>query len=184
MRPLRFSINVTLDGCCDHRVVPPPYEALHRHAAENFDRSDALLFGRVTYQMMEEAFRPGIGTAADPGDPYVRAIDQAKKFVVSRTLENVSWNAELITGDLREAVLRLKQEDGKGISVGGLQLARALSEMDLIDEYEFVVHPRVVGHGPYLFAGLSKHADLKLLDRLELGSGVFAMRYAPRSQKD
>src|SRR6516164_3417120 len=114
MRPLRYSINVTLDGCCDHRAIIPD-EDLHRHAVENLAQADALLFGRVIYEMMEAAWRP-----------------------------------------------------------------LALAELGLIDEYEFVVHPRLAGHGPTLFAGLSKHVDLKLLSRLEFRSGAVAMRYEPR----
>src|SRR5436309_837525 len=114
MGPLRYSINVTLDGCCDHRAMFAD-EDLHRHATENLDQADALLFGRVTYEMMEAAFRP-----------------------------------------------------------------LALAELGLIDEYEFVVQPTLAGHGPTLFAGLSKRIDLKLVSRLEFGSGAVAMRYEPR----
>ena len=173
MRPLRYSINVTLDGCCDHRVMIAD-EDLHRHAAENIARADALLFGRVTYQMMEAAFRP-------PGpELFARTIDAAKKYVVSSTLTRVDWNADLVRGDLGKAVQQLKREPGKGLFTGGVTLPRALAELGLIDEYEFVVHPRVAGHGPTLFAGLSKHVDLKLVSRLELGSGAVAMRYEPR----
>ena len=83
-------------------------------------------------------------------------------------------------GDLGEAVQQLKQEPGKGIGVGGVKLPLALAELGLIDEYEFVVHPRLVGHGPTLFAGLSKYVDLKLVSWLEFGSGAVAMRYEPR----
>ena len=125
MRPLRYSINVTLDGCCDHRAMPAD-EDLHRHAVENLERADALLFGRVTYEMMEAAFRPSARTEARPDwtDPFARTIDAAKKYVVSSTLD--------------------------------------------------------LGHGPTLFAGLSKPLDLKLVSRLELASGAVAMRYEPR----
>jgi riboflavin biosynthesis pyrimidine reductase len=133
MRPLRYSINVTLDGCCDHRAIPPDEELqdLHRHAVENFERADALLFGRVTYELME-------------------------------------------------AVQALKLQSGKGLFVGGVTLPMALAELGLIDEYEFVVQPRLVGHGPTLFAGLTKRIDLKLVERLEFGSGAVAMRYEPK----
>ena len=136
MAPLRYSINVTLDGCCDHREGFAD-EDLHRHAVENLNRADALLFGRVTYEMMEAAF-------------------------------------------LGKAVQQLKQESGPGLLLGGVKLPLALAELGLIDAYEFVVHPRVAGHGPTLFAGLSKHIDLTLVSRLEFGSGAVAMRYAPR----
>ncbi len=185
MRPLRYSINVTLDGCCDHRTILAD-EDLHRHAVENLERADALLFGRVTYQMMEAAWRQPARTGVRPDwmepwmEPFAAVIDAAKKYVVSSTLDWVDWNAELVRGNLGNAVQQLKQEPGKGLFVGGVKLALALTELGLIDEYEFVVHPRLAGHGPTLFAGLSKHVDLKLVSRLEFGSGAVAMRYEPR----
>jgi dihydrofolate reductase len=181
MRPLRYSINVTLDGCCDHRESFAD-DDLHRHAVENLVRADALLFGRVTYEMMEAAWRPPAraGTRPDWMEPFARTIDAAKKYVVSSTLHRVDWNAELVPGDLGTAVQQLKRESGKGLFVGGVKLPQALAELGLIDEYEFVVHPRVAGHGPTLFAGLSKRIDLKLVSRLEFGSGAVAMRYEPR----
>jgi dihydrofolate reductase len=180
MRPLRYSINITLDGCCDHRAGLPD-EELHRHAVENLNRADALLFGRVTYEMMEAAFRPAwTGEMPDWMEPFRRTIDAAKKYVVSSTLKRVDWNAEFVRGDLGQAVQQLKQESGKGLFVGGVKLPLALAELGLIDEYEFVVQPRLVGHGPTLFAGLSKRVDLKLVSRLEFASGAVAMRYEPR----
>jgi len=185
MRPLRYSINVTLDGCCDHREGIAD-EDIHRHAVENIARSDALLFGRVTYEMMEAAWRPVAQTGvrpdwmADWAVPFARSIDAVKKYVVSSTLDRVDWNAELVRGDLEKAVQQLKQEPGKGLFTGGVTLPQALAELGLIDEYEFVVHPRIAGHGPTLFAGLSKPVDLKLISRLEFGSGAVAMRYEPR----
>ena len=187
MRPLRHSINVTLDGCCDHRAGIAD-EELHRHAAQNLARADALLFGRVTYEMMEAAWRAPARTGSRPDwmqpwmEPFGRTIDAAKKYVVSNTLGRVDWNAELVRGDLRQAVQRLKQEPGNGLFVAGVTLALALTELGLIDEYEFLVHPRLAGHGPTLFAGLSKYVDLKLVSRMEFGSGVVAMRYEPRRQ--
>ena len=181
MRPLRYSINITLDGCCDHREVFAD-EELHRHAVENLAQADALLFGRVTYEMMEAAFRPPARTGAMPDwmEPFARTIDAAKKYVVSRTMDRVDWNAELVRGDLETAVQQLKRESGKGLLVGGVKLPLALAELGLIDEYEFLVQPRLAGHGPTLFAGLSKRVDLTLVSRLEFGSGVVAMRYEPR----
>lgn len=113
-------------------------------------------------------------------EPFARTIRAAKKYVVSSTLERVDWNAELVRGDLGEAVQQLKRESGQGLLVGGVKLPLALAELGLIDEYEFVVHPRLVGHGPTLFAGLSKQVDLMLVGRLEFGSGAVAMRYEPR----
>ncbi|HXY23663.1 MAG TPA: dihydrofolate reductase family protein [Candidatus Acidoferrum sp.] len=184
MRPLRYSINVTLDGCCDHRAISPD-EDLFRNATEGIAQADALLLGRVTYEMMEAAWRLS-GTAVPAGarppwmEPFARTIDAAKKYVVSSTLDQVDWNAELVRGDLGKAVQQLKREPGKGLFTGGVKLPLALAELGLIDEYEFVVHPTIAGHGPTLFAGLSKHVDLRLVSRLEFASGAVAMRYAPR----
>jgi dihydrofolate reductase len=188
MRPLRYSINVTLDGCCDHRAIPAD-EDLHRHATETIARADILLFGRVTYEMMEAAWRPPAQTGERPDwmeswmESFARTIDAARKFVVSSTLDRVDWNAELVRGDLETAVQQLKHESGKGLHVGGLKLPLALAELGLIDEYEFIVHPRIAGHGPTLFAGLSKHVDLKLVNRLEFPSGAVAMRYQPTTRE-
>lgn len=180
MRPLRYSINVTLDGCCDHRAIDAD-EEMHRHAIENLARADALLFGRVIYRMMEAAFRSPAPAGSRPGwtEPFGRTIDAARKYVVSSTLERVDWNAELVRGDLRTAVERLKREPGRGLFTGGVQLPLALAELGLIDEYEFVVHPRIAGHGPTLFAGASKRIDLKLVSRKEFRSGAVALRYEP-----
>ena len=185
MRPLRYSINLTVDGCCDHRGISPD-EELHRHHAGNLERADALLFGRVTYEMMEVAWRSVAETGVRPDwmsawmEPFARTIDAAKKYVVSSTLEKVDWNAELVRGDLGEAVRRLKEQPGNGLALGGVKLPQALAELGLIDEYEFVVHPRLAGHGPTFFAGLSKPLDLRLVGRKELGSGAVALRYEPR----
>ena len=113
-------------------------------------------------------------------EPFARTIDAKKKYVVSRTLDGVDWNAELVRGDLGKAVQQLKQTSGNGILTGGVMLPMALAELGLIDEYEFVVQPRLAGHGPTLFAGLSKYVDLKLVRRLEFPSGAVAMRYEPK----
>lgn len=181
MRPLHYSINITLDGCCDHRAGIAPDEELHRHATETLRQADALLFGRVTYQMMEAAFRPA-WTGGMPAslEAFRRTIDAARKYVVSSTLERVDWNAELLRGDLGSAVQQLKQEPGNGLYVGGVTLPLALAELGLIDEYEFIVHPRIAGHGPTLLAGLSKQLDLTLVSRLEFASGAVVLRYVPR----
>src|SRR6202521_3492360 len=143
MQPLRYSINVTLDGCCDHRAISAD-EDLHRHAVENLDQADALLFGRVTYEMMEAAWRPPARTGARPDwmEPFARTIDKAKKYVVSSTLDRVDWNAELVRGDLGKAVQQLKQESGKGLFVGGVKLPLPLPCTGLLVARRFVVHPR------------------------------------------
>jgi len=185
MRPLRYSINVTLDGCCDHQGIIPD-EELHRRAEEFLAQADALLFGRVTYKMMEAGWRELAQSGvrqdwmADWMVPFAKTIDAAKKYVVSSTLQQVDWNAELVRGDLETAVRQLKEQPGNGLATGGVKLPLALAELGLIDEYQFVIHPRVSGHGPTLFAGLSKPLDLKLIDRVEYASGAVAMRYEPR----
>jgi dihydrofolate reductase len=132
--------------------------------------------------MMEAAWRLSTRTVTMPDwtEPFARTIDAKKKYVVSSTLDRVDWNAEIVRGDLKKAVLQLKSEPGRGLLTGGVTLPLALAELGLIDEYELVVHPRIVGHGPTLFAGLSKPIELKLVSRLEYGSGAVAMRYELR----
>jgi dihydrofolate reductase len=177
-----------VDGCVDHQVVPSDEELqdLHRHHARNLAEADALIFGRVTYEMMQDAWRPLAqkGVKPDWMDPsmesFALTIDAAKKYVVSNTLAQVDWNAELLRGDLAEAIRQLKQEPGNGLLVGGVTLPLALAELGLIDEYEFVVTPRLAGHGPTLFAGLSQPIDLRPVGRLEFDSGMVATRYEVR----
>jgi dihydrofolate reductase len=184
MRPLRYSINVTLDGCCDHRMVVPD-EELHRHFADNLERADALLLGRVTYEMMEAAWREPARTGTRPDwmpawmVPFGHTIDRAKKHVVSSRLDRVDWNAELVQGDLDIAVQQLKQEPGEGLLLGGVTLPLALADLGLIDEYEFVVHPTLAGHGPTLLAGLRERLELRLVGRQDFRSGAVALRYQP-----
>jgi dihydrofolate reductase len=182
MRPLRYSINVTLDGCCHHEAGIPPDEESMRYWTAEMARADALLFGRVTYEMMESAWRkPATGAWPDwmsPWEvPFAEGIDRARKHVVSSTLSAVDWNAELIRDDVGTAVRRLKQEPGTGLWVGGVTLPRALADLRLIDEYEFVVQPILAGHGPTLLAGLRERIPLELVERREFRSGAVAVRY-------
>ena len=161
-----------------------PDEELHRYFADELERADALLFGRVTYEMMASAWRlPATGGTpdwmADWMEPFARTIDGAKKYVVSGTLDRVDWNAELVRGDPGKAVQQLKREPGKGLFVGGVKLPLALADLGLIDEYEFVVQPILAGHGPTLFAGLSKRLELRLVSRQEFRSGAVALQYQP-----
>ena len=174
MRPLRYSINVTLDGCCHHEAGLPPDEESMRYWTAEMGRADALLFGRVTFEMMESAWRqPATGTWPDwMGEweiPFAETIDRAKKHVVSSTLSGVEWNAELVRGDLGQAVQRLKQESGEGLWVGGVTLPLALADLGLIDEYEFVVQPVLAGHGPTLLAGLRERIQLDSRSLLGIG---------------
>lgn len=190
MRPLRYSINVTLDGCCHHEAGLPPDEESMRYWTAEMERADALLFGRVTYEMMESAWRqPATGTWPDwMGEweiPFAETIDRAKKYVVSSTLSGVDWNAELVRGDLGQAVQRLKQEPGEGLFVGGVTLPLALADLGLIDEYEFLVQPVLAGHGPTLLAGLRERILLELVERPgRLGwLRCLSLRRAPPSRR-
>ena len=156
-----------------------------RYWTAQIERADALLFGRVTYQMMESAWRrPATrtwpGWMGEQEIPFAESIDRAKKHVVSSTLGEVDWNAELVRGDLGEAVQRLKQEPGDGLFVAGVTLPRALADLGLIDEFEFLVQPVLAGHGPTLLAGLRERIQLELVDRHQFRSGVVAVRYRPR----
>jgi dihydrofolate reductase len=181
VRTLRYSINVTLDGCIDHTLGVPDRET-HEHATEIIARADAIILGRVTYELMESAWRPPGMLAEMPAWmlAFGETIDAAKKYVVSGTLESVDWNSELLRGDFVEAIRELKQQPGDGLYVGGMQLPLALAELGLIDEYEFVVHPRLAGRGPTLVAGLPKLIELEPVGRREFGSGAVATRYVPR----
>lgn len=185
MRPLRYSINVTLDGCVHHEAGLPPDEESMRYWTAEMERADAVLFGRVTYEMMQEAWRkPASGPWPDWMEewevPFAEAIDATKKYVVSSTLTEVDWNAELVRGDLAQAVQRLKEQPGEVLSVGGVTLPLALANLGLIDEYEFVVYPVLAGRGPTLLAGLRESIELELVDRREFRSGAVAQRYRPR----
>lgn len=184
MRSLRYSINVTLDGCCHHEAGLPPDEESMQYWTTEMGRADALLFGRVTYQMMESAWRkPATGPWPDWMDewevPFAEAIDAAKKHVVSSTLRRVDWNAELVRGDVGQAVRELKAQPGEGLWVGGVTLPLALADLGLIDEYEFVVQPVLAGHGPTLLAGLRERIQLELVHRQEFRSGATVLRFRP-----
>jgi dihydrofolate reductase len=155
-----------------------------RYWTAQMERADALLFGRVTYEMMQSAWRrPAAGTwpewMGEREIPFAETIDRARKHVVSSTLSEVDWNAELVRGDLREAVQRLKQEPGEGLFLGGVTLPLALADMGLIDEYEFLMQPVLAGHGPTLLAGLRERIQLELVNRHEFRSGAVAIRCQP-----
>ncbi len=182
MRPLRYSINIALDGCCDHEAGIAPDEESMRYWTTQMQRADALLLGRVTYEMMESAWRrPATGTWPDWMEeweiPFAETIDAARKYVVSTTLDAVDWNAELIRGDVGRAVRELKDESGEGLFVGGVTLPLALADLGLIDEFEFIVQPVLAGHGPTLLEGLRERIQLDLVHRHEFRSGAVALRY-------
>lgn len=184
MRTLRYSINVTLDGCVHHDAGFTPDEEFMDFWTDGMRQADALLYGRVTYEMMQDAWRrPASGIWPDWMEtwevPFAEAIDQAPKHVVSSTLRTVDWNAELVQGDLEPAVRRLKDEPGGLIAVGGVRLPLVLAELGLIDEYELLVHPVIAGRGPTLLAGVRDRIHLELIDRRDFASGATALRYRP-----
>lgn len=182
MRPLRYSINVTMDGCCDHRAVIPA-RATHQFACDSLEQADALIMGRVMYELMESGWRHPVppGTRPEWMEPFARTIGAMKKYVVSSTLSPTGWNAELLRGDVGHEVRRLKGEPGRELLVAGVTLPKALAALGLIDVYEFLIHPRIAGHGPILLAGLPAHLDLRLVDERPYGEGMIAVRYAPAS---
>ena len=180
MQPLHYSINVTLDGCCHHEG-PRPTEAMHRYTAEILARADALIFGRVTYEMMEAAWRSPSPEMPEWTRPFAEVIGQAKKYVVSRTLRSVGWNTELVQGEAVAAVRALKEQPGDGLYVGGVEFPLQLADAGLIDEFELIVHPRIAGHGPTLFAGLAQAIDLEPTAEKDLGDGIVARTFVPRS---
>jgi dihydrofolate reductase len=184
MRPLRYGINVTLDGCVHHDAGVAPDEDSMRFWTAEMDRADALIYGRVTYEMMESAWRrPTSGEWPDwMGEwdiPFAESIDGKKKYVVSSALDDVDWNAELVRGDLGAAVRRLKEEPGGPLSVGGVTLPLALADLGLIDEFAFVVHPVIAGRGPTLLAGLRERVELELVERQDFRSGAMALLFRP-----
>lgn len=184
MRPLRYSINVTLDGCCHHEAGLMPDAESMSYWTEAMRRADALLYGRVTYEMMEAAWRrPSSGAwpewMQDWDVPFADTIDQAKKYVVSTTLGSVDWNAELLGGDLKASVEALKQQPGEGLLVGGVTLPLALADLGVINEYEFVVQPVLAGHGPTLLSGLRERIQLEQVSRREFRSGAVALSFRP-----
>jgi len=181
-QPLRYGINVTLDGCVHHEAGMPPDAESMAFWTDELRRSDSLLYGRVTYELMESAWRrPESGEWPDWMDAsevaFSEVMDPMRKYVVSTELDAVDWNASLVRGDLAAAVEELKAQPGKGISVGGVQLPAALAELGLIDEFTFVVHPVIAGRGPRLLDGVREQVALELVERREFGSGVVVRRY-------
>nr|WP_154923777.1 dihydrofolate reductase family protein [Microbacterium testaceum] len=179
---LRYAINVTLDGCVHHEAGLPPNAESMAFWTDELRRSDTLLYGRVTYELMEGAWRrPEAGEWPEWMDAsevaFSEVMDPMRKVVASTSLQAVDWNAELITGDVVEAVRVLKEQPGRGIALGGVQLPTTLAAHGLIDEYTFVVHPMIAGRGPRLLDGVD--VKLELVERREFRSGASVQRYRP-----
>ena len=176
---LTFSLNVTLDGCCDHRVGIADDE-LHDYFTGLMDAAGAMLWGRNTYELMESAW-PTV--ARDENAPpsmreWARKLEVKPKYVVSSSRRDFPWtNTFRLEGDLSQAVRQLKEKFPDGVLVGSPMLAAALERLGLIDEYRIVVHPVLAGHGPTLFQGLERSRQLELLSTKRLKSGVMALHY-------
>ena len=176
---LTFGLNVTLDGCCDHRVGIADDE-LHDHFTELMDAAGAMLWGRVTYELMESAW-PAV--ARDENAPratreWARKLEAKPKYVVSSSRRDFPWNNTFrVEGDLHEAVRQLKEKTPRGVLVGSPTLSAALERLGLIDEYRLVLHPVLAGHGPTLFRGLEPSRQLELVSTKRLKSGALALHY-------
>ena len=176
---LTFALNVTLDGCCDHREAIAD-DALLRYYTRLMDSFGAMLWGRTTYEMMESAW-PAI--ARDPKArpafrTWARKLDVKPKHVVSTTRRDFPWtNTHHVDGDLRTAITALKRRTPRGILVGSPKLSATLEQLGLIDEYRLAIHPIIAGHGPRLFDGLSPSRHMRLLGTKRLDSGVLLVRY-------
>jgi len=181
---LTFALNVTLDGCCDHREMIADVE-MHDYFTQLMDAAGAMLYGRVTYELMESAW-PAV--ARDENAPratreWARKLEDKPKYVVSASRHDFAWNNTFrLEGDLREAVRQLKDETASGVLVGGTKLSAALEQAGLIDEYHLVVHPVLAGHGPTLFHGLERSRRLELVSTKRLQSGVLALHYRRKEE--
>ena len=176
---LTFALNVTLDGCCDHREGIADDELLD-YFTELMDAAGAMLWGRITYELMESAW-PAV--ARDENAPratreWARKLEAKPKYVVSSSRRDFPWNNTFrVEGDLHEAVRQLKDKTPQGVLVGSPMLGAALERLGLIDEYRLVVHPILAGHGPTLFQGLERSRRLELVSTKRLKSGAMALHY-------
>jgi len=181
MRKLIAAINMTLDGFCDHTAMIAD-EEIHQHYNELLSNADTLIYGRITFQLME-SYWPSVvknPTGNKPTDEFAVLIDNISKIVFSHTLKNVDWkNTRLKKEVIKEEVLELKQQAGKNILVGSPSLIVALTQLDLIDEYQLAVHPVVLGSGLPLFKNVKDRIDLKLLKTKTFGCGAVTLYYKP-----
>ena len=180
MRKLIAAINMTLDGFCDHTAMIAD-EEIHQHFTELLSSADTVLYGRVTYQLMEY-WKSVVGspTGNRAMDEFAVTIDNISKIVYSRTLESVDWKKTALKREIvKEEILDLKQQEGKNILVGSPSLIVALAQLDLIDEYQPVVQPIVLGSGLPLFRNISDRIDLKLLKTKAFGCGAITLYYEP-----
>jgi dihydrofolate reductase len=187
MRKLIAAINMTLDGFCDHTAVIAD-EELHQHYADLLSNAGTLIYGRITYQLMEN-YWPAVvknPTGIKATDEFAVTIDNIPKIVFSHTLKNVEWkSAKLANRDIEEEVLELKQSrngGSKDILVGSPSLIVALTQLGLIDEYQLCVHPVIVGHGLPLFKNINDKTILKLFKTKPFSSGAIVLYYERSGQ--
>ena len=184
MRKLIAAINMTLDGFCDHTAMIADDE-LHQHYNELLRNAGTLIYGRITYQLME-SYWPSVvknPTGNKPTDEFAVLIDNIPKLVFSRTLKTVVWkNARLATRGIKDEILELKQQDGKDIFVGSPGLIVASMQLDLIDEYQLCVHPVIAGKGLPLFKNINERKTLKLIKTKTLRSGQITLYYQPTNK--
>jgi dihydrofolate reductase len=179
MRKLIASMNMTLDGVCDHTVMDADDE-LHEHYNDLLRNAGTLIYGRITYQLMEGAWPDMVKnpTGNKPMDDFAILIDDLPKIVYSRTLKNVTWkNTTLKKEIIKEEIIALKQQAGKSIVVGSPSLIVALANLGVVDEYQLAVHPTVLGSGMQLFKNIKDRIDLKLLKTKTFGSGAIVLYY-------
>jgi dihydrofolate reductase len=181
MRKLIAAINMTLDGYCDHTAGLPD-EEIHQHYTELLGQGDAILYGRITYQLME-FWRPLLKAPSGEKsmNDFARAIDKIPKIVFSRTIKNVDWkSATIAKRDLIDEVSELRQQSGKAILVGSRSLIIRLMKLDLIDEYQLCIHPVVAGGGLPLFENINDRTVLKLIKTKTFGGGAVILCYEPK----
>jgi dihydrofolate reductase len=180
MRKLIAGINMTLDGFCDHTVIIPD-EEIHQHYAELLDNADVVLYGRITYQLMQFWQTLLNNPSGEKSmDDFAIAIDKIPKIVFSHTLKNTEWDStKLSTKSLEEMVLELKQQPGRDILVGSRSLIIQLMKLNLIDEYQLCVHPVVAGSGLPLFENINDRTILKLIKTKTFSSGAITLYYEP-----
>ena len=179
MRKLIAAINMTLDGFCDHTAVIADDE-IHQHYNELLSNADTLLYGRITYQLMESYWPTVVKnpTGNKPTDEFAVIIDDISKIVFSHTLKNVEWkNAKLAKGAIKDEVLELKQQSGKDILVGSRSLIVSLMELNLIDEFQLCVHPVIVGNGLPLFKNINDKTIFKFIKTKIFGCGAVTLYY-------
>jgi dihydrofolate reductase len=184
MRKLIAAINMTLDGFCDHTAMIADDE-LHQHYNELLSNAGAVIYGRITYQLMESYWPTVVKnpTGNKPTDDFAVLLQDIPKIVFSHTLNNVEWkNARLAKKDVNEEVLDLKQQPGKDIFVGSPSLIVALTKLNLIDQYQLCVHPVIIGNGLPLFKTINDRIILKLLKTKTFNSGSIVLYYEPAKQ--